>query len=170
MKYIKSLKLFCIETEIRKLITFKKQHFLIETLSLLWRTKNRLREMVARIAPILGCRVKVVERTGATLKSKFSQSSLWEGMTCGREDCVTCLQGAEFQVPCTRKSMVNENICGECNKGASGKDEVKMEDPDIPSIYVGESSRTIRERAKEHWGALRGNQKAKEGSHMYKHQ
>ena len=131
---------------------------------------KRLREMVTRLAPIMGFSVKIIERTGSTLRSKFPQSSLWEGAPCGRSDCVTCLQGAEFQVPCSRKSMVYENICGVCNKGASGKDEVVMEDPTIPSIYVGESSRTIRERAKEHWSAYRGSQKSKDGSHIYKHQ
>ena len=66
--------------------------------------------------------------------------------------------------------MVYENICSSCNKGAGGKEHVEMENPEIPSIYVGESSRTIRERTKEHWAAFKGNKKAKEGSHIYKHQ
>ena len=96
---------------------------------------------------MLGFAIKVVERTGSNLKSKFPQSSLWEGSTCGREKCITCGQGAETIVPCTRKSLVYENICGTCNKGAKGKEEVVGSNPDIPSIYVGETSRTIFERA-----------------------
>ena len=36
-----------------------------------------------------------------------------------------------------------------------------------PSLYVGESSRSIQERAKEHWGAAR---RREEDSHMRKHQ
>ena len=36
-----------------------------------------------------------------------------------------------------------------------------------PSLYVGESSRSIQERAKEHWGAAR---RKEEDSHMHKHQ
>ena len=43
-------------------------------------------------------------------------------------------------------------------------------DPTIPSIYVGETARTIQERAKEHWSAARGRtKKDTEGSHMWKH-
>ena len=67
--------------------------------------------------------------------------------------------------------MVYENICNICNEGASGKEEIiGGRNPDIPSIYVGESSRTIFERAKEHWKAAEGSAKAKAGSHMAKHQ
>ena len=73
-------------------------------------------------------------------------------------------------IPCTRKSLVYENICGDCNKGAKGKDEVVGSNPDVPSIYVGETSRTIFERAKEHWGAALGSTAARAKSHIAKHQ
>ena len=52
--------------------------------------------------------------------------------------------------PCTRKSLVYENVCGACNEGAGAKGEIKIAIPDIPSVYVGETSRTIKERSKEH--------------------
>ena len=131
---------------------------------------KQLREVVMRLAPILGFGIKIVERTGSNLKSKFPQASLWEGSKCGREKCVTCEQGAEVTAPCTRKSLVYENICGECNQGAKGKEEVTGGNPDIPSIYVGETSRTIFERANEHWGAALGSTAARSKSHMAKHQ
>ena len=131
---------------------------------------KRLRDLVLRMAPTMGFSVKVVERTGTTLRNKLPQSNLWEGAPCGRDDCTTCLQESERQVPCTRRSLVYENVCKKCNKGAGGKEEVKVENPEIPSIYVGETSRTIKERSKEHWGAFKGGKKAKEGSHIYKHQ
>ena len=38
---------------------------------------------------------------------------------------------------------------------------------ETPSIYVGETSRSIYERAKEHWGAYQGGT---EDSHIRKHQ
>ena len=72
--------------------------------------------------------------------------------------------------PCTRSSLVYENVCSRCNKGAASKKELEDVDPSIPSIYVGETSRTIRERAAEHWRAAKGSQEAKKGSHMVKHQ
>ena len=37
---------------------------------------RRLRELMSRIAPIIGFNVKIVERTGSTLGSKFPQASL----------------------------------------------------------------------------------------------
>ena len=37
---------------------------------------SRLREVIGRLAPMLGFSIKVVERTGRTLKSCFPQSSL----------------------------------------------------------------------------------------------
>ena len=130
---------------------------------------RRLRELMTRLAPILGFRVKIVERTGSSLKSQFPQSSLWDGAPCGRENCKTCTQGAEMLPPCTRKSLVYENVCSICNKGAKDKGELKDVDPLIPSVYVGETSRTVQERAREHWAATRGSSKEVEGSHMVKH-
>ena len=131
---------------------------------------KRIREVILRLAPVLGFSIKVVERTGATLQSKFPQAALWEGAHCGRDVCITCNQGAETLVPCTRKSLVYENICEKCNPGAGGKEEVTGSNPDHASIYVGETSRTIQERGREHWAAARGSSKAKEGSHIAKHQ
>ena len=108
---------------------------------------------------------------GSNLKSKFPQSSLWEGTMCGRTKCVTCNQGAEVLGPCTRRALVHENICGVCNEGLWGKEEVKGgSNPDIPSIYVGETSRTIFERAGEHWGAALGSKAARSRSQIVKHQ
>ena len=130
---------------------------------------RRLRELITRLTPILGFNVKVVERNGSALKSHFPQSSLWDGAPCGRPMCITCTQGAEVIPPCTRKSLVYENVCSTCNPGARAKGELEDVDPNIPSIYVGETSRTVQERAMEHWRAAKGSKKEKEGSHMKKH-
>ena len=66
---------------------------------------------------------------------------------------------------CTKPSLVYENMCKKCNEGAAGEKESK--DVKEGSQYVGETSRTIYERSKEHWGALRSRS---EKSHMFKHQ
>ena len=119
---------------------------------------------------MLGFRVKAVERNGSTLRNQFPQSSLWEGEHCGRSTCITCNQGAEFSTNCTKKSAVYENICAECNKGAGGKEEVREVDTQVPSLYIGETSRTLQERGREHWADYRGGAKAKQKSHIFKHQ
>ena len=111
--------------------------------------------------------IKTVERTGATLRSKFPLYNLWEGAMCGRKDCIPCGQGAEFVQQCTKKSVVYENICLECNPGADGKKELKELNTTVPTAYIGESSRSIKERTKEHWGAYASRNKE---SHLLKHQ
>ena len=71
--------------------------------------------------------------------------------------------------PSTRKFLVYKNVCSTCIPGAGAKGEVESVDPNIPSIYVGETARTVQERAREHWRAAQGSKKEKDGSHMVKH-
>ena len=40
---------------------------------------KRLRELISRLAPVLGFSIKVVERAGGKIKDRFSQAGLWEG-------------------------------------------------------------------------------------------
>ena len=51
---------------------------------------KRLRELLLRLAPMMGFKIKVAEQAGTHLRNKFSLTRLWEGMKCGRNDCVTC--------------------------------------------------------------------------------
>ena len=111
--------------------------------------------------------VKIAERTGCTLKDQLSSGSLWGGVPCGREDCTTCTQGGEFIPDCTRASVVYENVCQTCNPDAGKKGELEKVRTDVPSLYVGESSRSIYERSKEHWGDWRSRSSR---SHIKKHQ
>ena len=125
-----------------------------------------MRNLIARLAPTLGFSIKVVERTGTSIRNKFSQGSLWEGTLCGREDCTPCSQDTEEHPPCTRVSVLYENICKDCNPEAVGKGDIKIKTGDTPSIYVGESSRSLQERGKEHQGDYKARS---EKNHMHKH-
>ena len=87
------------------------------------------------------------------MKSKFPLYNLWDGAECGRRDCIPCRQGAEFIQPCTTTSVVYENICKECNPGAEGKKELEQLVTTMPTAYVGETSRSVKERIKEHWSS-----------------
>ena len=127
---------------------------------------RRMREKLRSLEETLGFRVKVVERVGQQLGSKFSLTTVWEGTKCGRTDCVTCEQGVEELPPCTMKNVLYENICVECNPGGSSKGELERPREDIPTIYVGETSRSLFERAKEHWAGMKGGATK---NHMIKH-
>ena len=83
------------------------------------------------------------------------------------KDLFILFQGGEERPECTRNSVVYENICLRCNPGASQKGEVQLQESRYPSLYVGESSRSLQERIREHWGAFR---RGDEGSHIRKHQ
>ena len=120
---------------------------------------SRMKELMRRLTPSLGFKIKIVERSGSSLRSKFPLSTLWEGTKCGRQDCTTCNQGGEKLPPCTRTSVLYENVCSKCSK--------ELEDVKEGSIYIEESSRTIYERSKEHW---KDWQSRSEKSHVLGHQ
>ena len=129
-----------------------------------------MRELVNRLEPLLGFKIKVVERCGRSLQSQFPLNSLWQGAKCGREDCVTCEQeGAEELPDCSKRSVLYENACLECIPTAGKKGGPREQDvnPEVPALYVGESSRSVMERSKEHWAGYVG---AKEDNHMVRHQ
>ena len=128
---------------------------------------SRLRELFKRLEKVVGFSVKVVERAGTTLKNMFSTTTLWDGSKCGREECTTCNQGAEMPLNCRKASLVYENVCRKCNPGAGADKEMEEVKDDTPTLYVSESSRSVFERSREHWGAWRNN---KEDSHMLRHQ
>ena len=67
---------------------------------------SRMKELMKRLSPSLGFKIKIVERNGSSLRSKFPLSNLWEGTKCGRQDCTTCNQGGEKLLPCTKTSVL----------------------------------------------------------------
>ena len=58
-------------------------------ISLTSRQKSRIKELERRQASSLGFNIKVMERNGNSLWSKFPLFILWEGAQYGREYCVT---------------------------------------------------------------------------------
>ena len=128
---------------------------------------RRMKDQLRSLEATLGYRVKVVERTGRSLKSILAQGLGQGGQVCGRGACVTCGQEGDEKPPCTISSVVYESVCKPCNPGCTGKGEVEYQGEKHPSLYVGETSRTIQERAVEHWSqARKGDLK----SHMVRHQ
>ena len=79
---------------------------------------RRVREQLQRMEDILGYRMMVVERTGRSLLSCFSQCKIWQGKEWGRE---VCNQVTKELPDCTRASVVFESICTQCNPSAGSK-------------------------------------------------
>ena len=127
---------------------------------------KRLRLELGNMENLMGFRMKVIERTGTKLKDLFSPTNIWKGSKCEREGCTTCSQGGEDLPDCKRRSIVYESICTKCNPGAKETGPLRVPETDVPSIYVGESARSIYERAGEHWRAY---YKKNPDSHIWKH-
>ena len=127
---------------------------------------KRIREQLSRIEGMMGFKMKVVERSGTQIKDLFSLTNVWGGIPCDRKECTTCQQGIEEIPDCTRRSVVYESICKKCVPKATRPGPVDHPEVDTPCIYVGESSRSIFERAGEHWDSYKAR---KPDSHIWKH-
>ena len=94
----------------------------------------------------------MVEKSGTKLKDHFPLTNLWEGTKCEREDCPTCRE--EFP-NCKKRNLVYESTCLVCKPEAGRRGPIKEVDKDVPSHYVGETTRSLYERSREHWEAYR---------------
>ena len=128
---------------------------------------RRLRELEPRLAKITGFRIKIVVRGGTKLKQALPNTNPWSGSECGREDCVTCKQGDENLQDCFRTNILYESKCLSCVRVGGESDKGRMEVMGRDeAVYVGESSRSLYERAKEHLEDALGQE---EDSHIFKH-
>jgi hypothetical protein len=155
--------------------TAKEKELRISTVMFVEFTKGgslqkSIREFVDRITPMLGFRMRVTEKGGTQLGSLLSNKNLWSGQPCGRQKCKPCGQEEERKEPCTMRNIVYESECKKCNppgSRSSSDKEGMQERKDNASLYVGESARSLHERAGEHW---RDADMRKEESHMIEHE
>ena len=130
--------------------------------------QKQMRKVVEKLATMLGFRVRISERAGTPLSSLLSNP--WGGQSCRRKEgeCYPCHQNSEVKEPCTLRNVLYESECGSCNQlgNQSERDKDTLSDTRMPSIYVGESARSLAERSREHWGDFN---KGKIESHMYTH-
>ena len=105
-----------------------------------------LKEAEHRLTVLAGFKIKIQERGGTKLQQLLPNTNPWSGNSCGREDCVTCMQEGETKQNCFKRCVVYESICNICNKEDSTKDsdnkkkgwEGLVDNREFPSIYVGE--------------------------------
>ena len=112
-----------------------------------------------------------LEGVGNKLKDLLPNSNPWRGTHCGREKCIPCNQHTEQKQDCRRRNIIYENICLTCNPEAGSKRSRQdghelAKKGQFPSIYVGESGRSLHERAHKHWRDFEARQT---DSHILKH-
>jgi hypothetical protein len=94
-------------------------------------------------------------------------TDLAAGEGCGREDCQPCGSRSERRPNCKAQSILYESKCIECNPvQMSSPEEEKEGKKSRRGIYLGESSRSLYERSKEH---LKNAEDFSKGSHIVKH-
>ena len=107
------------------------------------------------LSQVSGYSVKYVEQSGTPLSLLFRTSP--KGNSCGRQDCMICkFSDGKGRSKCGDKNIVYESCCTWCEE----------KDPETPYRYIGESSRTMFERAREHWVDA---SKLKDSSHIARH-
>ena len=80
-------------------------------------------------------RLKLVEKTGTTLKEMLQKSDPFKRQRCGREDCLVCKQAGKG--PCNAHGVTYEIECQGCKHK-----------------YIGETARNAYTRGTEHTEGL----------------
>ena len=122
---------------------------------------KKLKEQEVFLSQLCGEAIKIVERSGSTIRQLLVKSNPWaSGTVCGDTDCLLCKTGGGKQ-DCGKRNICYEIFCKSCRAAVERK-----EPGAVDSFYPGESARGARERSKNHMAAYRANQK---DSFMFKH-
>ena len=98
---------------------------------------------------------KIVEKASTPLGNLLVRKDPWGDSGCGKEQCRVC-GGVEEKARCRARGVTYSNTCQLCK--AQGRD----------SVYIGETSKTLAERAENHYDDLR-RPKQQARSHMWMH-
>ena len=112
---------------------------------------RKLREREEVMSKISGFRIRYQEAGGSKLSNQFS-TDLGKGLHCGRV-CHPCEVNGEKRENCRSKNLTYESSCTKCNPSSHQEehDPTGRQKP-RQGIYIGETSRSIHERAMEHVG------------------
>ena len=108
-----------------------------------------------------GYNVRVAETAGMALSRLLPSTNPWGAGDCGRKDCPVCEQKDEKRQNCKQRNILYESSCRICQV-----DGQKTDLTNSKGVYVGESSRSMYERGKEH---QKDGRDMAEDSHQWKH-
>ena len=110
----------------------------------------------------------MIERAGETIQDILYKSDPWKIRDCGRQECPTCLTSSENnKLPfknCTKRSIIYQTWCETCRRLKTNEKVEKVTDIDSMNsnvkqnceklFYIGETSRSAKERGCEHFKDL----------------
>ena len=108
---------------------------------------SQLKNRYMREIKEAGFKIKVVEQSGVTLKRVLQRSDTFREKQCNNFDCLVCSTGGKGS--CRSTGVTYELVCQVCHHK-----------------YIGETSRTVYTRGKEH---LRALEKREESSVLWRH-
>ena len=126
---------------------------------------RRLQQVEDRLAGVTGYRVRIADTSGSQLFRLLPSTNPWGQGDCSRPGCYTCSQEGEKKVNCKERNIIHESACILCNGDRFEKKSKWESFQEMTAVYVGETSRSIFERAEDHW---RDVQSEKIESHMWK--
>ena len=127
---------------------------------------KKLQEVKNRLGGVTAYRVRMTEQAGMSLARMLPSTNPWGPGDCGRMDCGICSQQDEKQQDCRKRNILYENHCQVCKLDLKDGETESSFLRDGKGKYVGESSRSMYERAKEH---QRDRDNKEDDSHQIKH-
>ena len=107
---------------------------------------RKLRDREVELAKLTGFSIKFQEAGGTQMIRMFN-TNLGGGLHCGRKPCPPCDSSEEGRRgDCRAQNLVYESVCTLCNPSIRQEDMKAGRE----GVYIGETSRTIHERSKEH--------------------
>ena len=125
---------------------------------------KRFQQAEEEAGQVTGYRMRITETAGTPLSMLLPSTNPWGPQDCLREDCTTCNQMDEKRIDCRKRNILYESECALCKTAKDAGDEGMLKRG--VGVYVGESSRSIYERAKEH---VAGRMSRDEDNHQVKH-
>ena len=116
------------------------------------------------MSEITGFKIRFQEAGGTQLRNKFN-TDLGRGKHCGRKDCHPCDVDGDSRQNCRNINIVYESTCLLCNppecsdqkeekvgssSESTSQEEVSKVKQAKTGVYIGETSRSLYERSKEH--------------------
>ena len=111
---------------------------------------------IADVEAVPGMRFKIIESGGRTIKQEVQRSNPTATAGCDRGDCLACLDGRGKGGNCQKSNVQYEMECLLCQPGEG-------------SVYIGETSRNLYTRGREHLDKYRSTKRNKD-SFIKKHQ
>ena len=90
-------------------------------------------------------KIKVVERSGRTVKNSLAPNYPWAPQICSDKDCFPCSTGTNTKISCRKPGVGYKIACTICS------------DNGVSSVYEGESGKCLYERGKKHLSEFRSS-------------